>query len=137
LLLAHVPGGQLQLPHFPVSSDPETVILSLFPLAQVPAGHEQLPHFPVSPATVKLMSGEPASENEFSHVQVALHPHLAQQLQLPQDMMADDDEEEEEEEEDFETQEKTKAVCKGRSAVEEWREKWDGDYKCCNAMVLQ
>jgi hypothetical protein len=29
-------------------------------------------------------------------VQVALHPHLAQQLQLPQDMMADDDEEEEE-----------------------------------------
>jgi hypothetical protein len=32
-------------------------------------------------------------------VQVALHPHLAQQSQLPQDMMADDDEEEEEEEE--------------------------------------
>jgi len=49
-----VPGGQLQLPHFPVSSDPEAVIFSLFPLAQVPAGHEQLPHFPVSPATVKL-----------------------------------------------------------------------------------
>jgi hypothetical protein len=49
-----VPGGQLQLPHFPVSSEPEAVILSLFPLAQVPAGHEQLPHFPVSPATVKL-----------------------------------------------------------------------------------
>jgi hypothetical protein len=74
-----------------------------------------------------------------THVQVALHPHLAQQLQLPQDMMADDDEEEEEEEEeeDFETQEKTKALCKRRSAVEEWREKWDGDYKCCNAMVLQ
>jgi hypothetical protein len=56
-------------------------------------------------------------------VQVALHPHLAQQLQLPQDMMADE-EEEEEEEEDFETQEKTKALCKRRSAVEEWREKW-------------
>jgi hypothetical protein len=135
LLLAHVPGGQLQLPHFPVSSEPETVVFSLFPLAQVPAGHEQLPHFPVSPATVKLMSGEPASEKEFSHVQVALHPHLAQQSQLPQDMMADDDDEEEEEE--FETQEKTKALCKRRSAVEEWREKWDGDYKCCSAMVLQ
>jgi hypothetical protein len=68
-------------------------------------------------------------------VQVALHPHLAQQSQLPQDMMADDDDEEEEEE--FETQEKTKALCKRRSAVEEWREKWDGDYKCCSAMVLQ
>ncbi len=54
-------------------------------------------------------------------MQVALHPHLAQQLQLPQDMVADDDEEEEE---DFETQEKTKALCKRRSAVEEWREKW-------------
>jgi hypothetical protein len=54
LLLAHVPGGQEQLPHFPVSSAAVTVSISLVSLAQVPGGHEQFPHFPVSPATVKL-----------------------------------------------------------------------------------
>jgi hypothetical protein len=87
LLLAHVPGGQEQLPHFPVSSAAVTVSISLLSLAQVPGGHEQFPHFPVSPATVKLLMSEAPSENEFSQLQAALHPHLAQQSQLPQDMM--------------------------------------------------
>jgi hypothetical protein len=85
LLLAHVPGGQEQLPHFPVSSAAVTVSISLVSLAQVPGGHEQFPHFPVSPATVKLLMSEAPSEN--SQLQAALHPHLAQQSQLPQDMM--------------------------------------------------